>query len=189
MSTDLEKKLGPLFTKVKKSFDREEFPACVGAAYDVFNVLLKCDVSDTEYVSHYNPQSKSLTFTRKTNQEDRHVIKEVDCIMKWEDLKLTSFYNDLLNRQPDPTKASTECPSIVCRRGLSFEQQTHGLHTGIWTAKGSFNGPVSAGPKHRVVIWKRPFNKPILVFDASNKQFRQNYPSALLVSQEVLNRL
>ena len=188
MSTDLEQKFGSLFTTVKKSFDVVEFPACVGAAIDVFRTIRFCDVSDTEYVSRYDEQSQSVTFTHKTNPEDRHIIKQVDCIMKWENLNLNTFYEDLLNRQPHPNRACTPCPSAVCRRGLSFERHINGRHTGIWIAKAFFTD-ICAGPTHSVVIWKRPFNKSMVIFDASNNQFRQNYPSSLLVTEEVLNQL
>ena len=188
MWTDLEQKVLSLFTSVKESFDdTTEFPACEGAANDVFKLLLTCDVSDTEYVRHHNPQSRSITFTHKKNQEDRHVIKQVTCIMKWEASKLKRFHIDLLNRPPYPNKLSTECPYTVSRQGLSFEQ-IRNLHTGIWEAGAHFTD-ICAGPRHAVVIWKRPFNKTMALFDASNKQFRENYPSSLLVSEDVLNGL
>lgn len=143
------------------------------------------DFSETEYTSCFDGTSIIFTRNNKDSKEDIHVIKVAECVMLWQDDELNRFYADLLNRQPYPDKAHTDCTYVVCRHGRLFERSKS--MGGVWMNR-EYLSSISSGPKHYVVIWKQPSSN-MVILDASNSQFRSNYPSTLLVSEDVLNRL
>lgn len=124
-----------------------------------------------------------LTFTVQ-NQVYR--FRVIDCMMSWSPTNKPLFCANLLNRQTSSRKGHIDCPSLIVRKGHRYQLEQP-CDSGIWRADPSLTQTGTfGGPKHTVVAAKLPKDR-LLLFDASQVQFKQVFPDELIVCVECLD--
>ena len=128
-------------------------------------------------------QEGVLTFSAN-NQE--YKFKIVNCMMSWSQINKPLFCANLLSRQKNLGQGHIDCPSLIVRKGHIFQLEDQ-RDSGVWRADPQLSPTGTfGGPKHTVVAAKMPNNR-LLMFDASQVQFRDVFPDELIVCVECLD--
>ena len=156
-------------------------PCCTASAHTLFDKLSKLQLPagvtqdlGNQGVLTYNAQSQVYRF------------KVIDCMMSWSATNKPLFCANLLNRQTSSGKGHINCPSLIVRKGRRYQLEQPS-DSGIWRADPSLpQTGTFGGPKHTVVAAKLP-NDKLVLFDASQAQFKQVFPDELIVCVECLD--
>ena len=155
-------------------------PCSNAAAHTLFDELSKLQLP-AEVTCVLSNQGV-LTFTAQSRV---YRFKVIDCMMSWSPTKKPLFCANLLNRQTSSGKGHIDCPSLIIRKGHRYQLEKPN-DSGVWRADPSLpQTGTFGGPKHTVVAAKLPDDR-LLLFDASQVQFKQVFPDELIVCVECL---
>lgn len=181
--SDFEDQLLKVYMIIKQSQDDlpSGEPCCNASAHTVLDALSKLQLPAG--VTRVLSKQGHLTFTA---QSQVYRFKVVECMMSWSPIKKPLFCANLLNRQTSFGKGHIDCPSLIVRKGHRYQLEQPS-DSGIWSADPSLpQTGTFGGPKHTVVAAKLP-NDKLILFDASQAQFKQVFPDELIVCVECLD--